>query len=253
MVFTEEQFNKVQNFLIDIVVKHNGNLDNEDISFRFGDQYAPNITSLFPVEVRDSTIHGKGVFTTQPVKKGDVLTRYPCEQICYNFDGLFKIIKNEKSTGDFDIKYAQTLRSPCESVIKYIYGNPKNYNNQFCGHLINDSYIDVEKLQTLNDCDLEVFGNLTLDYTLRTLHTSNCAIRYTEYYAYVVALKDIDVNTELLCPYGWAYWCNDLSPLTLKQKFETYLKNLPDRKKQAVCKILQDYFKMSMIDLHKST
>lgn len=240
MVFTEEQFTKIKNIGTSVIA--NMSKSREEVICRVNRMGTDDLFGLyFPVEVRDSPIHGKGVFTTQSVKKGDVLTSYPCHKLCYEYfnTDVKKVLPFDDDT-EFSMKYCAVLFST-PNYIAHIYGNPKKYNKAYCGHLINDAYPNVDKLTALRDCDTETFGKLNLDYMLRSIHNGNCAIHHTATYAYIVAIKDICADTELLTTYNTAYWCWQPAQVWAK-RWNEYINSLKQSKKAAVMNITKRYY-----------
>lgn len=237
MPFTESTYVASTNFLVSILKSKQ--YDDEDISFRLA---APNTKDApFKVEVRQSKIHGKGVYTTCAVKKGEVLTTYPCHLygLMNEHTGMIKVFKGSECSAQWDIKYAQCLTSS-KDFTTYIVGDPTIAYPSACGHLINDAYHNVEGLYNLAQCNIDKFGKSVLDYKLRTIHFANCAIKSTKHYAYVVAMKDIDADTELLTAYGATYWIK-ITKQQFVDKMVKYLTTIPPKTKTFALNILDKY------------
>lgn len=234
---THEKYEKVLHLFVEIL-KRKGYSD-DDVSLRLTIPSEDNtINSPFPVDVRDSQIHGKGVFTIKDVNKGDVLTVYPCHHLGIVSNGQTIVKKLIEDGLDWNIKYAQCTYMTKDSII-YIGGNPNIHSSHFCGHLINDPFKHVEMLNN-SLCDINEFGKMVLNYELQSLQLSNCKIYTSRHYAYVVAIKDMKKDTELLTPYGPMYWLNcKLDEFTMNML--TFINNQTYKHKKTVFSIHNKY------------
>lgn len=89
---------------------------------------------LYDVEVKE-TPFGKGVFATNIIPKGELITLFPCD--CYERNGdIF-----------FGTHYPKHKCFVTNSII--ISGDPENYTPEYCGHLCNDRV--MYKSNNLND------------------------------------------------------------------------------------------------------
>lgn len=176
-------------------------------------------SGCFPVDLRDSPLHGKGLFATHDIKKGQVVTKYPADVVLKQVSPEKKLAWAGPSSSDFDFDvevYMQNLMSGAGINTEYsIAGDPRApFRPDAAGHFINDPYPDVERLERLSKLDLsrklsrasKVFGRAWMDYHLRVKQLANCVFRVSEHFSYVVATRDIKAGEELLAPYGVPYW-----------------------------------------------
>lgn len=183
----------------------------------------------FSVCVKESSIHGLGVFATEKISKGAICTLYPA-------DALGKA-KGDKTivqgTSDFrpHMSYAQTLWQKGDEALCAI-GDPSRYSPAFCGHLINDPYLNVNRLK--DEKDISNLAKEIIEYQIRVKHMCNCKLQSNEYYSYVVATREIDKGEELLAPYGFPYWTG----IKKENEFASYMSKLDDKKRHFYTRML---------------
>jgi hypothetical protein len=156
--------------------------------------------NMFPVELKNSKLHGKGVFAVQSIKKGELITMYPAHAVAYvDGKGATKVVcyDKEKQQNNFSLKYAQFMyNTGLEKV--FIVGNPEiEVTSAGIGHFVNDPYPDINMLET-NPKTFKAVGKAYIDYELRTQQSTNAKIVSKHLYAYVVATKDIEPGEEVL-------------------------------------------------------
>lgn len=164
------------------------------------------------VELRQSKIHGRGVFTRRKVAKDEVLTLYPADLITYRPDGFNddppkigtsygaygagiteparnNYLKNNQYYGDYGNQIIPFYR---------ITGTPENdANPAYLGHFINDS-----ARCTKDERSIDI-------YTVVTKAKQNCMfVSISGLHIAVVATRDIAADEELYVPYAVAYWTN---------------------------------------------
>jgi hypothetical protein len=165
---------------------------------------------LRKAELRDSCIHGKGVFATIDMKKGDIVTFYPP-------DFLERVYPAENKTGLTRVSYASTLiiekfgkhftRIDDTSFLDdYAFDFPDS-NYSVCGHpgLVDDpSYLG----HMLNDAAKPTSDEKSFDvYEKVSLAKMNCVIEVIHNFLVVVrAAQDIKAGEELLVCYGRNFW-----------------------------------------------
>ncbi len=165
------------------------------------------------VEVRPSPIHGRGVFATRSISKGQVITLYPCDvSLAIDNDAKSNEHAYDRNLSTDQIHellngdYRQTLQG--NTLI--LAGDPQLTDDPwFIGHLINDSCkIDPT---TASDKVLDV----ALVYSICSLAKSN-AFYYEVYsehddlYALaIVAMRDIAEGEEVLCSYNHQFWLTE--------------------------------------------
>ena len=162
--------------------------------------YPPYLKGL--LEIKNSSIHGKGVFAKNNIHPNQIISLYPCHGIV---KGEVQRCE-EKNSGD----YYDLLFNPNKYKIKltgesdiFIYGNPYIQDDGSLGHLINDSYKDVSDLKNLNKHNIKN----CLKYMLNSIKSDNCALVQCNEYVYVKTTKYINKGEELFAPYGWQFWC----------------------------------------------
>ena len=175
------------------------------------------------IEIRESKIHGNGIFAKRKIEKNKVINLYPCEGVIIK-DILYT--KNEnKGEEKFDIgEYKIKLKG---EENKYIYGNPSiTKDKKILGHLINESYDDVINID--KEMKIEEFGKKYIDYMLKSLKKNNSVLISTENYVYVKTIKEIEEGEELITSYGFNYWCKRMKNEEVEIKINKYLKMLTE-------------------------
>ena len=145
------------------------------------------------VEIKQSEIHGKGVFAKKNIKIGELITFYPGDTVEYYWNGMNKELGRVLYWGESVI---DTHTYACAVGENHaIIGNPRFEDASYAGHLINDAgkhnssvesmeeYYKDDKLKT--NCDFYFFNDL------------HVGIRAT---------KNVKAGEELLIPYGNGYW-----------------------------------------------
>lgn len=184
--------------------------------FSAGPELIPNV-----IEVKKSKISGRGVFATNEIKKGMVITLYPVHIITKNGVGAY-LPNYEKE----HLKYTPTIRDKYKFTIDSnwdIYGFPEIIKSPYIGHIINDSYDNVSELSNLkniNDVGMTLFR-----YLLKSKANSNCVFVKSKckYYVYVKTTKDIQIGEELLASYGPIYWCKNLNDSEYSNMLKEYM------------------------------
>lgn len=149
------------------------------------------------VEIRPST-HGKGVFATKDIKKGDIITYYPAHYIQPSSFPLF-LTPHEHTKGDSpnDEYLYNSLKGDYS-----ITGHPELINNPYMlGHIVNDGCDEVLKRED------ETFGKWAGRYLLNVSSRRNS--RFTELDSGLIAitaLKDIKKDEEISVAYDIQYW-----------------------------------------------
>jgi len=170
-------------------------------------KYASNI------EVKNSKIHGRGVFAKTKIPKNTVVTFYPPHAIHLDTDlidveesmDFIKKVKEYK----YDKLYGTSEYSYNYSFLNII-GDPNRTDNpQLLGHMLNDAVgnifygINFDQLS-----DKIFFKNTVAKYIILGMKNRNCIIKYHKKYplAYILTTRDIEKDEELLLLYGTVYW-----------------------------------------------
>lgn len=195
--------------------------------------------SLIPrcIEVKNSTISGRGVFATNEIKKGTVVTLYPCDMIEKN--GIAHILpKNKEQILKYN-KPGDTTISDYKYNIDLnlsIHGFPENLNLSQVGHIINDPYDNVSELSYLKN--MNDLGSKSFKYFLKNEVNSNCVIVNNKNYVYIKTTKDIKIGEELLASYGPCYWCKNLNAFEFHIMLVNYILTLNQKQSDIIKKLI---------------
>lgn len=148
------------------------------------------------LEIKESLIEdsGLGVFATEDISKGSILTEY-YGQVC-----LDNVIPSDAD------RLAMLKISGFLTV-----GNRKEYNVHKCGQIIND-YALINELTITNTTSLE---NSVLEYHKESLNHCNVEAIAQNNKHYISSKRLIKAGEELYLYYGQAYW---LSVILTKTK-----------------------------------
>ena len=197
-----------------------------DVSVKFGRRvqeamsrmsYDPPTINV-PCEVKKSD-HGRGVFATRDIKKGETITLYPAH--C-----LATPLKNGRydvwGGCEYDWEYALTHSKTNERHT----GDKTMEDPLFLGHLINDfcSFVGEFKQRGKGQ------GALMMKYFLHALAFQNVEFKCGKHFLTVLARKDIKEGEELLVAYSPTYWSQLELNECMEQSVE-YIKSQTDPKK----------------------
>lgn len=156
------------------------------------------------LEIKNSSIHGKGVFAKNNIEPNQVVSLYPCHGTL-NGELQYCDIKNRGDHHDMTFNPCM-YKLPLKGSDTLIYGNPYIQDEGLVGHLINDSYKDVFDFKNLNKHNLKI----CLKYMLNSIKSDNCTLVQCNDYAYVKTTKYINKGEELFTHYGYPFWCSEL-------------------------------------------
>lgn len=157
--------------------------------------------------IKQSKIHGNGLFAKVNIKEGDIITFYPGDILQYYPD------KNRSKDGH---KVGNITYNHMNNELSSIYEKNKDYYNCY-GFDINDSYSIIgfpeindnpsylghicnDGARSHNEKDKEIYMKVTLIKSNATFHViCDCIVA-------VVAVKDINIDEEILVPYTPGYW-----------------------------------------------
>lgn len=162
------------------------------------------------VYIEDSPIHGKGVFALQRIKRGSIVTFYIPYLLEYvhNQDGkesyvILPVLSRRKfdENSNLEILRKGTIKIS-ENML--LIGDDQYYSDsRFVGHMVNDACIFPEK------------GKITFhEYEDQITKRSNVEVvpfNVDRRFICLIANRDIDVNEEILVPYGCNYWDDKVS------------------------------------------
>lgn len=174
----------------------------------------PQMPEMGMVHIDDSLTHGKGVFASQKIEKGDLITLYPAHYLILHPDGD----NSAKSAGaitrmgvvesqlvkDRKLSITDSMRFDYKGDIDQYYsicGDPRiTDNSSYLGHMINDG---VRGHSTATQHKLE---DQRLYYQLALMKNNSRFEVVHGMCIAVVATKDIEVGEEVFITYGYGYW-----------------------------------------------
>jgi len=164
---------------------------------------------LDKVIIKPSKIHGNGLFAKQYIKKGEIITIYPCDilvyfpegdrsklnpVIAYMFSDELKDNQEVKNTFNENKKYYKDYQLVVNESYS-IMGIPEIYNNPaYLGHFCNDG----ARGHTVED--KKIYETISVMKS-NAYYKNICDCMIT-----IVALRDIKIDEEILVTYGHGYW-----------------------------------------------
>jgi hypothetical protein len=192
--------------------------------------FVHNMKQPFPmehnfVEVKDSKLGGRGVFATDDIKEGNIVTYYPMfayldhkKKQLISFDDVLtkQEMKHFEKESDRVYDHGMTLNKELT-----VFGHPDKYDDlRLLGHMFNDIVGNkFDSIETEKD-----ISNGIMRYYL-SMSNNNCIIKLDHHYGvmYVIATKDIKKGEEMTVPYGAKYWFQHVRSKKYKDKrYGTY-------------------------------
>lgn len=169
------------------------------------------LTPIDNVVVRESPVHGQGIFATKKIKNGDIITFYfpyflehvHVDKADIERDGEGIILTPVISRRNFSLENDGELSAMRRGAIKiekdfYLVGDDQYVaDHRFLGHLANDP------------CDFSKGPVDALKYESEIINKANASIvSYSEdrKYVYLAAIRTIEIDEEIFVPYGTRYW-----------------------------------------------
>ena len=157
------------------------------------------------VYIKPSKIHGNGLYAKQNIKKGDIITLYPCDVLAYypteNRDMVGYMFSEElKDNQEIKIKFNENRKfyKDYQYAINNTYsiiGMPEiNTNTTYLGHICNDG------AQGHSEKDKEIYERISVIKS-NAYYKNICDCMLA-----IVAFRDIQPNEEILVTYGHGYW-----------------------------------------------
>lgn len=209
---TEVEFRKLINFMYDNqkTLFATFNKPFSDMLFSLSLTENPLPYNNDDIEVKQSTIHGNGVFAKRDIPKDNMVTIYPTQYIYENIGNL----KHERFANaehfDYDHRYA------IKTTHYHVIGDPTRLENMMLvGHILNDSACNFDK----GNYAVQHVKNIVGRYILSS--DNNCAFKEIHDIIYLKAIKDIKKDDELFVSYGPGYWMSGEQNLI----FKTYVKD----------------------------
>jgi hypothetical protein len=194
--------------------------------FRYRDallnfSYTPLQYKSAPVEVGQSKF-GRGVFAKRDIKKGELLTFYPCHYYVSPPDPskpADKACSGSFCAGhkiEYDGRYG-LLHNPTGA--NHV-GDSKEEHPLFLGHLLNDYCPFVDDFK-----DKKKLGETIMKYYMYGISYQNCAFKMTKHWIAIEAIKDMKKGDELLIAYSPTYW-TELNPEQVMNETVKYIKKV---------------------------
>lgn len=189
----------------------------EDQILLFG-SLCPIATNYNFVEVRPSIIHGNGLFATQDIPEGVIITYYPVQALFESFktegsELSYDQISIIPTNPDFkreieDSNYAAIYACEVEwGNFSRIIGNPKNISNPLLlGHIINCAAGNVfEKIGIVPGYDIK---QALREFSFLMKERGNCkrVIDSELRMVPIITTRNVKCGEELLGCYGVRYW-----------------------------------------------
>jgi len=162
------------------------------------------------VDIHNSKVGGVGLFATEDIPIGSVITFYPGDSVL-NFNTFVKgtcMISFASEDNEFRDRVIQDdpeIEKYKMVVNKYysIIANPKNIsNNSYIAHLAKDAARPLKKLGIdQKELQSNYLFNSILKCNSKMFSILDCHIA-------LIAVKDIKQNEEIFCSYGLTYWSN---------------------------------------------
>lgn len=160
------------------------------------------------IEVRPSNLHGHGVFATNKINAGTIISFYPVDG--YNEDNSlnYKVADNWVHVDGANMEnHSCTLNEN----LKIVADPNRTENKMLLGHMFNDSVGNTFKgevknaLTALTTHEIE---NGIYEYYIRS--NNNCKLKINELYGiiYIITTSDIEKDEELTFSYSPLYWFN---------------------------------------------
>ena len=163
--------------------------------------------SLKQIHVRPDASYGRGVFATNDLKAGAIVSMMPVHAsaddnvtgVCYRpgFEEMVLSDGHARDLGGGVLLYAD----PSAMLIT---------GGSALAHMVNDPYADVDRFDDAASMTPNELLRLYFDYRARTHHSSNCTFVHGSHYVYLKTTKPIARGVELTAGYGFSHWCSSL-------------------------------------------
>lgn len=152
------------------------------------------------VSVKPSPLHGNGVFARRAIKKGHIVTMYPCHAFSFAVEGTGTLWA--MGSGETMLHTTASMLAGYSAEIEptriAIAGDPDKYTNDACGHLINDGSCILKKDFGVDEL-LRYVNESTRKQNCHFIPLGGAALA-------VVASRDIKAGEEVLAAYGAGFW-----------------------------------------------
>lgn len=153
------------------------------------------------VEVRDSSVHGKGIFAVRPIPAYTLITLYP-SHLTFVMDAAFSTEVRIKSNIPEMIRNKYTNMENVASACAYLHVLPNGQkiigipeltdDKQYLAHMANDSAVLFTDEEEYKKSSLERTNASWWYFWANTMG--------------IVTMRTIEADEEILLPYGYAHW-----------------------------------------------
>ena len=157
-------------------------------------------------EVKDSPIHGKGLFALTNINEGTFISFYPCHAIVSgNRFHSVDIPNNTRADNtEFISDYGLHIGNG-----NFMLGLPYIMTPFMKGHLINDGYKPAAQIRDIDFNDTLTLTDEFVEYTANSHKHNNSILIIKDRLAYVRANRYIKRGEEITLPYSFVYWLNE--------------------------------------------
>ena len=163
--------------------------------------------------LKDSRVHGKGIFALEDIKKGDMLCFFEGQPLDVNV----KIRMTRDNAGILDIvnagevftkmkehhgQYDRVMIIPGQKMNQGRLGNQSIQNNFGIGQFLNDGSFP-KKLLDMWKLDFPMASRWLGEYVDESQKLTNCEMAGCFWFK---ASKDVRAGEELFCHYGFEFW-----------------------------------------------
>lgn len=157
------------------------------------------------VYIKQSKVHGNGLFSKVSIKKGEIITLYPCDVLAYYPEETKKCVGymfSEELSDNEEMKLKFNQNRDFYKDYQYainttysIIGMPEiNTNTTYLGHICNDG------AQGHSIKDKKIYEKISVIKS-NAFYKNICDSMVA-----IVAIRDIQPNEEILVTYGHGYW-----------------------------------------------
>jgi len=192
--------------------------------------------SFDKIEIRNESSYGRGVFATEDIDEGMIVTLYPQHGgVGVDKKKAFVYNKVDMPSEEKFWNYGLTMEDGAN-----IYGAPEITHHGWIGHMLNDGMPNAVDIKNHTK---EQIGEGTLNYTIKCPMYANCRLDNKNGVGYITTNKKIKCGEELLTAYGYGYW-SSFSGEIQDDMVVKYLESLNDKKKHIIKNLMKHNLKI---------
>lgn len=225
------------NLVETLILKLKQNIHDNDMPYAISKNIFDNgLPFTNCINIRKSNINGNGVFAIDIIELNKVFCIYRCDGIMKNNQYRYYINENNNKNDLSHYNFQDYKINLISDEDINIFGNPYIENNYTSGHMINDSFLEINYFKNLTEKNINIneFGYNVTKYMLNSLKNDNCVYVSTKYYVYLKTIKTINNNEELFVSYGYHYWCKNLKIEEVNVFFQKYISTLSNNQKKYI-------------------